>query len=154
MTLVDKCNTLITTGYSLLDLPKIKDRVREAVKMYAQDNTFNGFPTEFSCSHCGNEHELNPSEIKDALFKGPGADDFVASYNEHIATLKGVPAADVEGGFNQIDLENPNVEISRAMRPKRSKKKPSVEDVKDVKVVEGDPKNPEEVKVDPNAPGA
>jgi hypothetical protein len=113
----DSCNTFITTGFSLHDLPVIKERVREAVKLHAQDTSWNSFPTNFNCSHCGSEHALNSSEVKKALFDFPGRTDFVATYNEYMAMLDKVPVASIGKDYTNGISDGSNVDIVEMINP-------------------------------------
>lgn len=117
MTLNPNCNTLTTNGFHLEDLPAIRAQVMEAVKLHAQDNSYTNFPTQFNCSHCGNQHSLTPEEIRDSLFRGPGQVDFVASYNEYLAAINGIPAAQVGDGFTNSISSSTDTEISKVINP-------------------------------------
>jgi len=133
MSLAEKCNTLITNDFHLADLPVIRERVREAVRLHAQDNSYDSFPEEFKCSHCGNEHALTPEEVKNALFTGPGQVDLVASSNEYMAILNKTPVAsageDYNNGvsrsssFNVAEVIKKNVEELKAAEEKEAKTK-------------------------------
>ena len=117
MTLVANCNPLTMNGFNLQDLPVIKAQVREAVLLHAQDNSYTGFPTQFNCSHCGNQHALTPEEIRDGLFRGPGQTDFVASYNEYLAAINGIPAASLGSGFTNGVSTSTDTEIDKVINP-------------------------------------
>ena len=117
MTVAPNCNTFTTTGFNLQDLPKIRASVSEAVRLRAQDPSYTDFPSSFTCSHCGRDHALTPEEIRDGLFRGPGQVDFVASYNEYLAAINGIPAAEVGSGFTNGVATNADVEISRVINP-------------------------------------
>lgn len=117
MTVVDNCNTFVTTGFNLQDLPTIRASVHEAVKLHAQDPSYVDFPNSFVCSHCNQAHALTPEEIRDGLFRGPGQVDFVASYNEYLAAIDGIPAAQVGSGFINGVATNADTEISRVINP-------------------------------------
>lgn len=117
MSVVANCNTLITNGFNLQDLPKIKAQVREAVLLHAQDNSYTTFPDAFLCSHCGNSHALTPEEIRDGLFHGPGSTDLVASYNEFLATIDGIPAAEVGSDFTNGVASTTDLEIDKMINP-------------------------------------
>ena len=128
------CNTLVTNGFHLEDLPKLKDRVREAVRLHAQDNSYKDFPNEFDCSHCGDNHPLTAEELRDALFRGPGQTDFVATYNEYMAMINGVPASSVGVDYTNGVSGNSDVEISSVINPLE----PKGEDPEDPDPVEED----------------
>lgn len=117
MTLTANCNTLTTNGFNLQDLPVIKAQVREAVLLHAQNNAVTNFPSQFNCSHCGNQHSLTPEEIRDGLFRGPGQVDFVASYNEYLATINGIPAAQLGAGFTNGISSGTDTEIDKVINP-------------------------------------
>lgn len=117
MTLEANCNTLITNGVNLQDLPKIISLVREAVRLHAQDNSYQSYPTQFNCSHCGNEHSLTAEEIRDILFRGPGQVDFVATYNEFLALIAGIPASQPGSGFTNGVATNTESEIGHVINP-------------------------------------
>lgn len=117
MTLTANCNTLITNGVNLQDLPTIMASVREAVRLHAQDNTYQSYPTQFNCSHCGNQHSLTAEEIRDILFRGPGQVDFVATYNEFMALIAGIPASQPGSGFTNGVATNTESEIGHVVNP-------------------------------------
>lgn len=97
---VPACNTLVTNGFHLLDLDSIRASFYSAVKMFAQDReSITTFPNRLLCSHCNEVHELTPDEINTALFLGPGAVDFVATYNELFAILKNEPVVNATHEF-------------------------------------------------------
>lgn len=113
MKITEPCNTIITTGFNLHDIPTISDRVREAIRLKAQDPEYDGFPTSFACSHCNEEHSISQEAIQEVLFKGPGAYDFSATANEYLAMIKGVPASSIGldesnsfVGSSSFDLSN------------------------------------------------
>lgn len=117
MTTVPNCNTLITNGVNLQDLPSIMNSVREAVRLHAQDSSYNLYPNAFVCSHCGNAHSLTAEEIRDILFRGPGQVDFVATYNEFMALIAGIPASQPGSGFTNGVATNTELEVGHVIDP-------------------------------------
>lgn len=115
MTLNPNCNPLTMNGFNLQDLPVIKAQVREAVLLHAQTPGSTVYPTQFNCSHCGNQHSLTPEEIRDGLFRGPGQTDFVASYNEYLSAINGVPAASVGSAFTNGVSSTTDMEIDKVI---------------------------------------
>lgn len=115
MTLNPNCNPLTTNGFNLQDLPVIRQQVREAVLLHAQNSGYTNFPTQFNCSHCGNQHSLTPEEIRDGLFRGPGQVDFEASYNEYLAAINGIPAAQIGAGFTNGVSSTTDIEIAKVI---------------------------------------
>jgi len=98
MALRKPCNTLLTTGANLQDIPKLKDKLTEAIRLHAQDPGSATYPKSFDCSHCGNEHAITPEGVKYILFQGPGAYDFTATFNEYFAMVNDLPASSVGTG--------------------------------------------------------
>jgi hypothetical protein len=142
MDVAPDCNTFTTTGFNLHDLPTIRAQVREAVLFHAQDKSFNLFPNAFVCSHCGDPHALTPEQIKNGLFRGPGQVDFVASLNEFLAAINGIPAADVGKDFTNGVSRRTEINIDQVINPPEiAEPEPVSEEV---------PEDPNMIVEDPN----
>jgi hypothetical protein len=122
------CNTFLTTGFHLNDLNQLKNAVFDAVRNYKASGE-RSWPELFTCSHCGQPHSVSVEEIRNALFKGPGAPlDFSAAYDEFAAILSGMPPADA--GYGDLNGFNGNsdAEIAHVIDPSLKPEVPEVAD--------------------------
>lgn len=139
MSLADNCNTFITNGFHLEDLAPLRGRVRESVRLHAQDNSFKDFPSDFHCSHCNNSHPISPEGIKKALFEGPGQVDFMASNNEYLAMIEQVPVASLGDDYGNGTSRDTKFVVSELIEE-------SAEEVEPTKEKEVQPQAKEETK--------
>jgi hypothetical protein len=114
---VPPCPGFITNGFMLQDLDQVRALVYQAIRMYVQNPANNQLPNQFLCSYDNQYHALTPEEIRDALFHGPGAWDYVATYNELDGLINGTAAAAAGvGTFNGVSATS-DAEFERIMTP-------------------------------------
>jgi hypothetical protein len=114
---VPPCPGFITNGFMLQDLDQVRAAVYQAIRAYAASHANNQLPSQFLCSYDNQYHALTPEEIRDALFHGPGAWDYVATYNELDGLINGTAAAAAGVGvFNGVSSTS-DAEFEQIMTP-------------------------------------